>query len=351
MNKLFYITFFILTSCGTNENNNKDFANLKSENEKLKKELETLKNLDPKKDSVLYYNNYYGKVISEDSLNSIDTKSLSNEEGLYCKLSGKITEVGYNGEYMSLEIDYREVFVKFSDFSFFVPNYDIIGKRAIIQGDLFLDTVSVEMLKHYAEDAGKTEKEIAQITEPSYKLGFTADGVIIKNRLTNKQNHISNSVGDYFEFENFFGPWEVFKMRIPGGFSFKGQGDKESTFAVFEKSKDENIIFQNLLYDESTYSKTSKMSRKEIGRMIKQNMESHLSKYPKEQSLFYEVCGNPTSISNIRNESQKLSYISVQLFFQKGYINISFTSPNIFLKNDIIFVKEILNSLNLYSTN
>lgn len=324
MNKLFYITFFILTSCGTNENNNKDFANFKSENEKLKKELERLKNLDPKKDSVLYYNNYYGKVISEDSLNSIDTKSLSNEEGLYCKLSGKITEVSHNGAYMSLEIDYRKVDVKFSGYSFFVPNYDIIGKTAIMEGNL------------YKEDD---------------KLYFTANGVIIKNRLTNKQNHISNSVGDYFEFENFFGPYQVFKMRIPGGFSFKGQGDKESTFAVFEKSKDENIIFQNLLYDESIYSKTSKMSRKEIGRMIKQNMGSHLSKYPKEQSLYYEVCGNPTSISNIRNESQKLSYISVQLFFQKGYINISFTSPNIFLKNDIIFVKEILNSLNLSSAN
>jgi hypothetical protein len=35
------------------------------------------------------------------------------------------------------------------------------------------------MLKHYAEDAGKSEEEIAQITEPSYDLGFTADGVII----------------------------------------------------------------------------------------------------------------------------------------------------------------------------
>ena len=28
-------------------------------------------------------------------------------------------------------------------------------------GDLFLDTTSVEMLKHYAEDAGKSEEEIA----------------------------------------------------------------------------------------------------------------------------------------------------------------------------------------------
>ena len=45
--------------------------------------------------------------------------------------------------------------------------------------DLFLDTVTIEMLKHYAEDAGKSEEEIAQITKPSYDMGFTADGVII----------------------------------------------------------------------------------------------------------------------------------------------------------------------------
>ena len=37
------------------------------------------------------------------------------------------------------------------------------------------------MLKHYAEDAGKSEEEIALITEPIYELGFIADGVIIKN--------------------------------------------------------------------------------------------------------------------------------------------------------------------------
>ena len=55
--------------------------------------------------------------------------------------------------------------------SFLTTNYG--------QGDLFLDTVTVEMLKHFAEDAGKSEEEIAQITEPSYDMGFTADGVII----------------------------------------------------------------------------------------------------------------------------------------------------------------------------
>lgn len=324
MNKLFYIAFFILTSCGFNENNNKDFANLKSENEKLKKELETLKNLDPKKDSVLYYNNYYGEVISEDSLNSIDTKLLSNEKGFYCKLSGKITDVGGWGSYMYLEVDYRKLLVRFQDYSFFVPNYDIIGKTAIIEGNLY--------------------KEVDE-------LSFTANGVIIKIKHSNKQNHISNSVGDYFEFKT--NPIEQlssrsnFKMRIPDGFSYKGQGDRENTFAVFEKSKDEYIIFQKGKYDESTYSKTSRMGKSDIGRMIKQNMESRLSKHPEEQSLYYELCGYPTTIENIRNESQKLSYISVQLYFQKNYLNISFISPNIFLKNDIVFVKEILNSFSI----
>ena len=64
--------------------------------------------------------------------------------------------------------------------SFFVPVDSVEGKTAIIQGDLFLDTTSVEMLKHYAEDAGKSEEEITLITEPSFELGFIADGVIIK---------------------------------------------------------------------------------------------------------------------------------------------------------------------------
>ena len=36
------------------------------------------------------------------------------------------------------------------------------------------------MLRHYAEDAGKTEEEIMTITEPEYVLSFTANGVIIQ---------------------------------------------------------------------------------------------------------------------------------------------------------------------------
>ena len=40
--------------------------------------------------------------------------------------------------------------------------------------------VSVADLKHYAEDAGKSEDEIAKITEPKIEYAFEANGVLIK---------------------------------------------------------------------------------------------------------------------------------------------------------------------------
>ena len=85
------------------------------------------------------------------------------------------------GCWMTLDTGEDTLFIKFRDYGFFVPIDSVEGKTAVIQGDLFLDTTTVEMLKHYAEDAGKSEEEIAQITEPIYELGFIADGVIIKN--------------------------------------------------------------------------------------------------------------------------------------------------------------------------
>ena len=96
------------------------------------------------------------------------------------KISGKIIETcSKKGCWMTLDTGEDTLFIKFRDYAFFVPTDSVEGKKAIVQGDLFLDTVTVAMLKHYAEDAGKSKIEIAQITEPSYDLGFTADGVII----------------------------------------------------------------------------------------------------------------------------------------------------------------------------
>lgn len=70
--------------------------------------------------------------------------------------------------------------VKFEDYGFFVPK-DIENKEVIVQGKAFLDKVSVEDQKHFAEDAGKSEEEIAKITETATKPGFIAEGVLLKS--------------------------------------------------------------------------------------------------------------------------------------------------------------------------
>ena len=43
-----------------------------------------------------------------------------------------------------------------------------------------MDTMDVEILRHYAEDGGASKNEILKITEPQYVLGFIADGVLIE---------------------------------------------------------------------------------------------------------------------------------------------------------------------------
>jgi len=73
----------------------------------------------------------------------------------------------------------NDSFVKFKDYSFFVPlNAD--DSQAIVNGKAFVDVVSVDELKHYAKDGGKSTSEIAKITKPEITYSFLASGVYIK---------------------------------------------------------------------------------------------------------------------------------------------------------------------------
>lgn len=72
-----------------------------------------------------------------------------------------------------------ESFVKFKDYGFFVPlNAD--NSEAIVNGKAFVEVESVESLRHYAKDGGKSAAEIAKITKPEVTYAFLADGVYIK---------------------------------------------------------------------------------------------------------------------------------------------------------------------------
>lgn len=72
-----------------------------------------------------------------------------------------------------------ESFVKFKDYEFFVP-MDAAEADAIVKGVAYKAETSIADLRHYAEDAGKTEEEIASITEPKVQYSFLADGIFLK---------------------------------------------------------------------------------------------------------------------------------------------------------------------------
>jgi Domain of unknown function (DUF4920) len=71
-----------------------------------------------------------------------------------------------------------EIFVQFQDYGFFMPK-DIAGKEVIVEGKAYKQETSIEELKHYAEDAGKSAEEIAAITEPVMEKKFMATGVVL----------------------------------------------------------------------------------------------------------------------------------------------------------------------------
>jgi len=69
--------------------------------------------------------------------------------------------------------------VSFKDYGFFVP-LDAAGSTMTMKGVAMYDTISVDFLKHLAEDANATQEEIDAITEPELALTFEATGVHIK---------------------------------------------------------------------------------------------------------------------------------------------------------------------------
>ena len=75
----------------------------------------------------------------------------------------------------------EDLFVQFEDYGFFMPK-DIAGRQVVMEGKAYRDVTSVEDLKHFAEDEGKTAEEIAAITEPLEELKFMATGVLLLDK-------------------------------------------------------------------------------------------------------------------------------------------------------------------------
>lgn len=163
MNKLFFIAglLFLTTACSSTS----DVAKKEEGSEKLGKSY------GPVKVDV-------NKAISvEEMLADFDGKTERTEYTFEAELVEVCSKAGC---WVNIDKGDGDVFmVKFKD-HFTIPPATEVGTGAYLHGYAYMDTIPVDELRHYAEDAGKSEGEIMSITEPKYNLNFEADGITLK---------------------------------------------------------------------------------------------------------------------------------------------------------------------------
>lgn len=122
----------------------------------------------------------YGKLTDKDmtpiSVNDIEKKFIENKyDG---QVKGKVVEVCQAmGCWAKLQReDGSTVMIKVKDHEFAMPA-DIVGKVVVAEGNAEVKETSVAMLKHYAEDAGKSKEEVEKIKEPKKEITMTVKGV------------------------------------------------------------------------------------------------------------------------------------------------------------------------------
>lgn len=138
--------------------------------------------VEAKADSIQYYGGKFEvtKVLT-------NTEMLQSYEGMkigdstLITFTAKINQVcKKKGCWMTLSLDTeQEAMVKFKDYGFFMP-LDCDGKKVTVNGFAFVNEVPVDELKHYAEDAGKSQEEIEKITAPEKTYSFMATGAMLK---------------------------------------------------------------------------------------------------------------------------------------------------------------------------
>ncbi len=150
-----FIICLLIVSCGTTDNRYSD--------------LEVVGN--------------YGAEISSDgaiSTNDMLAK-LGDLDSLVVKVESEIIATcTMKGCWMNMVLENgEEMRVTFKDYAFFVPKEGMEGNMAVIEGVVKRTFTDVETLQHYAKDAGKSETEVASITNSKQEVTFEATGVVI----------------------------------------------------------------------------------------------------------------------------------------------------------------------------
>ena len=123
---------------------------------------------------------YYGEKINPTNTVSLQDLITHAKEKSIAKVNGTILSTcPKKGCWMQVKVETDTIQVTFKDYGFFVPKNGLENKKTVLEGFVKQDTISVKMLRHYAEDAGKSKSEIELIVKPQFKLSFVASGVII----------------------------------------------------------------------------------------------------------------------------------------------------------------------------
>ena len=135
------------------------------------------------KDGEEFVGQAFGEGIQGESYTNMNQvlDQLKENEEVSTTMKAKVSEVCQaKGCWMTLvdETSEEEFMVKFQDYGFFVPK-DISGREVIVEGKAYKEITSVDELRHYAEDAGKSADDIAAITEPKEEWKFMATGVLV----------------------------------------------------------------------------------------------------------------------------------------------------------------------------
>jgi hypothetical protein len=121
------------------------------------------------------------KVKSEEGATELDLGEGNTVKAVATKVEGEVSEVCKKaGCWLKLATeDGQEIFIT-TNHEFFVP-VDIVGKTVVVDGQAYKSVTTLEELRHYAEDEGKSVEEIAKITEPVTEYKLLAKGLVIKS--------------------------------------------------------------------------------------------------------------------------------------------------------------------------
>lgn len=121
---------------------------------------------------------YGANVTAGKNFNAKQLTGKLQEGPLETKLKAKVLEVCPNkGCWVKVQLEDKSVaMIKMKDYKFFVPT-SLEGKNIEVDGKVEMATTSVGELKHFAEDANKTQEEIDAIKEPKKEIKIMANGI------------------------------------------------------------------------------------------------------------------------------------------------------------------------------